>query len=117
MFVINRKLLIASVFTLLSLNATAESIGEMLLNCEKPDGNPFRVFCHSYISGVIDVQATYGLKDSEKTIYTCFPQGINSRQSAAIFVKWAKKNPELHHNYAHTGVISSLAEAFPCTSK
>ena len=110
------KIIVAAI-SVLSMHVNAETIGEMLLNCEKPDGNPFRVYCHSYISGVIDVQATYGLKDSEQLIYTCFPKGITSRQGAAIFVKWAKEHPELHHKYSHIGVVSSLAEAFPCTSK
>ena len=92
----------------------AETIGEMLIYCSKPDGNVFRVHCHSYMGGIIDVQANFGLSANETVKYTCVPSGVTSRQGAAVFVRWANKNPEHHHLPAFVGVVESLHETFKC---
>ena len=107
----------ATVLSLLFQSARAETVGEMLINCQKPDGDFFRGYCHQYISGVIDVQASYGLTMRDETIYTCFPDGFTSRQGASVFVKWANANPEQHHLFAHQGMVASLHEAFSCSKK
>jgi len=85
-----------------------------MLNCEKPDGDYFRGYCHIYVSGIIDVQANFGLAEKDNEIRTCFPEGMNARQGAFVFVKWAKDNPELHHMPAFWGIVKSFYEAFPC---
>jgi hypothetical protein len=101
---------------ILSMNAKAQdTIGSMKINCESPIGNPMKTFCFSYMSGVMDVLIHYNLTYKENTTYSCFPEGVTPRQGAAIFVKWANKNPEQHHKLAVFGVTRSLEKAFTCT--
>lgn len=90
------------------------SIGEMMEYCQKPDGNPFRIHCHSYVAGVIDIQSIYALADAGGLKSVCFPPQLVSRQAAAVFVLWAGRHPEKHHLPAASGIVDSLVEAFPC---
>jgi hypothetical protein len=111
-FIVIILLIIVSPFT-----RAQDTIGIMQTFCELQDGNSMKTYCYSYISGVIDVQSSFGLTHKSETIYTCFPEGVTARQGAAIFVKWAKENPEQHHKLAHFGVIESLRNVFPCGLK
>ena len=110
-------LLFTITFSGYSLANTVGSIGEMMEYCKKPNGNLFKTHCFSYISGIIDIQGNYGLKNLKRIKFTCFPKDITAKQGAAIFVKWAHNNPEQHHNLAYTGIVQSLFKAFPCSAK
>ena len=111
---INSAFLLA--FSLVTSNVYADSVVDMSKYCSMPNGDILKTHCYSYISGIIDVQATYSLIRNNKILYTCVPYGVTARQGAEIFVKWTNNNPEFHHESAHKGIIQSLHSAFPCTS-
>ncbi|WDM67812.1 Rap1a/Tai family immunity protein [Xanthomonas cucurbitae] len=92
------------------------TIGEMMENCQKPDGHFFQTYCFTYVGAVLDVQTLYKLSLGPSSPKACVPPTVLSRQAAAVFVLWAASNPARHHLPAAVGIVESMAAAFPCSA-
>lgn len=90
------------------------TIGELMENCQKPDGDFFKTYCFTYVGAVLDIQDTYALLSASGPIRVCVPRAVLARQAAAVFVQWAANNTARQHLPAAVGVVESMADAFPC---
>ena len=67
-------------------------------------------YCTGYLDGILAVVEHGPVKE----VHICFPLGVNTKELAAIFVKYAENHPEWHHWPAVYGVTQALQDAFPC---
>lgn len=47
----------------------------------------------------------------------CLPAGLSAEQGRAVFMKWAKANPQQWDRPWARGIAAALAEAYPCRPK
>ena len=108
---------------------------EMLDYCEQPKMSIGSGFCVGYIRGtfqqknvseqlllavtksIIDMAGSKAdgaeaVKKSVSKVYGCI-ENRSGEQLEAVFVKWAKANPERWHEPAFIGILQSGTEAFP----
>lgn len=111
----------AILLALLSGTVSAETAGELEVECKAVDGQGGEqdvfngAFCMGYLSGVIDgARSSLALvKQTDRLL--CLPaKGISNDQVRRIFLKHIGEFPERMHMRAELVVIGSVALAFPC---
>lgn len=120
----------AIVFTIgLSSVAFAESAQEMLSVCKEFDNAKITgdkiAFKETYETGLCwgafsVVAETIRIIDSEtgrRMFFVCSPEGVYRPQLIAIFVEYARRNPQHLHKSFYWVARDSLREAFPCNYK
>ena len=88
------------------------TIGWLLRECES-ENFLNSGFCLGYLQGLRDGATVY-ITAQYADMGFCIPLGVTLGQAQAVFIKWAKNNPEQWHRRMHLGPISAWIEAFPC---
>ena len=73
-----------------------------------------RTTCLVYINGVMDMFFVFSKLRPDVARGECISANVDYGAIARIFVKWSEKNPEKHRFSASSGLLESLADAFPC---
>ncbi len=90
--------------------ANGKTVADLADYCARPVSSDLKSHCYSYIDGFAD--ALFIDRRPDKSI--CIPQQANAKQMALVFLRWAERNPQLHHVPGADGLFLSLFEAFPC---
>ena len=104
---INCKVFIAAVATVVSFNAYASTGNRLLEHCLAPKGSGLAVACVSYVDGVADTLA--GI-----SALMCVPGEVNVGQMRDVGVRYLQAHPETRHRPAAELFIAAWAEAWPC---
>jgi hypothetical protein len=120
-----RKLLVFSVFTLISSPASAgfETGNSLLAECsvQANDSTYFHSAsgCLSYVVGIADmIELQQRMKDvNGQTVrqFICVPSGVTKGQVRDITVQYLSNNPDKRHFNAAALVWNALLAAFPCS--
>jgi hypothetical protein len=67
---------------------------------------------HGYVAGAIDADVSQ-MNDLQQCWYQT-PEKGSLGQVVDVFIKYLREHPEQRHFTAHTLVLLSMTEAFPC---
>jgi hypothetical protein len=103
---IKRRLLIATVATVVSFNAYAEpkTGNELLSQCLSQDTGS--VVCVAYVRGVVDTILIIG--------GMCIPDVVVVGQVRDVGIRYLKAHPENRHLPAVNLLANAIANAWPC---
>jgi hypothetical protein len=90
------------------------TVGGLLKACEAElEADYEKIWDNAFCLGTMttSLQYLFILERDSKSFY--LPEDITMGQLNAIFVKWAKGNPEKWHKASHIGMIKAVIEAFP----
>ena len=121
-------IMLTAVFMFSVSSVSAESTAEMLSSCsvfaEAKVRNNEIIFLQNFDSGICWgafsaiqslIPRTYA--NGQHMFYVCAPPTSRRHQLIAIFVEYAKRNPQrLHENFFDVA-IDSLQAAFPCQQR
>jgi Rap1a immunity proteins len=114
---INRRLLIAVVLTVVSFDAEASpSITgkELLADCSSNEGFR-RTSCIGYVSGLGDGFTLWESSDADAPV--CIPQHATAGQAQDIAVRYLRAHPEIRRQSAAILLRDAFKEAWPCPPK
>lgn len=121
-------LLLAIVIPFGVLTANAQSVGTLMQHCEiyekdatiSGEGTRIRRneagVCLGYFMAVKGTSLAVE-SDDRPIMSVCAPTSSTADQFIRIFMKFARGNPEKHHEDAIVNVWSALIDAFPCGKK
>ncbi|WP_447896730.1 Rap1a/Tai family immunity protein [Stenotrophomonas acidaminiphila] len=96
-----------------------QTTGDLYQTCKDADferlGDLSAAACGYYMAGATEAIVIAGQLGSHRSY--CLPSTIFPKQAAAVFVKWAEKNPEQWHYPRAAGLFNALSEAFPCSPR
>ncbi|MFO0345018.1 MAG: Rap1a/Tai family immunity protein [Labrys sp. (in: a-proteobacteria)] len=102
------------------------SAGKLMKTCDNYDGESSNIddslnrrecigFFMGYLAGVSAIRQYNFELNKENFNLWCAPKGVTIGQAIAIFVKWAKENPNAWHQRQAAAVAVALRQAFPCS--
>lgn len=105
-----KKYIIAILALFVSLSAYAGKTTNELLDSCVNDNSFSQGFCIGYLNG-----STSAMKYMPNVMNDlCVPAEVTMGQMQAIFIKWAKNNPQDWHIEADFSIVASLKETYPC---
>jgi Rap1a immunity proteins len=107
------RLLIATVATMVSFNAYAETFSgnELLAKCSSHDTG-LELSCSIYFLGLLDGHALW--KSSSDAPVACLPQQVSVGQTLDVGVRYLKAHPEIRHRPAALLLRDAFKQAWPC---
>ncbi len=93
-----------------------DTVGGLLKNCEVIDlANSNDAWSQGYCFGLFSASMEYLaiIEGNNSNSRFALPKELNVGQLIAVYVKWAKNNPEMWHMGSHFGVVESVIEYFP----
>lgn len=121
---LKQLLLLVATTIALPASAATETTGDLMDSCKKTvrvyesqgaegfEQNAYYVgFCTGFLASSRDfIRGWSGSTNGS----ICMPQKMPTVQAIRVFVGWADKHPEKHHEPMTLGVISAMRDAFPC---